>query len=85
MALTIKNPETIALARALASQTDMTQTGAITLALRQALEAAETADSDRAARVEAILQSIWATRSPGEAGRVERNARALFDQNGLPA
>ena len=85
MALTLKNPETIRLARNLASQTGMTQTAAITTALRQALSASEDQASHRAGRVDAMLRQIWATNSPEESRRVHRNMDSLYNESGLPA
>lgn len=82
MALTIKNPETIGLARALARRSGTTQTGAITMALRQALDAIDT--DGRAARVEAILSHVW-NLGADVAETVRRNTAELYDERGLPA
>gem|GEM_PF-2676580 len=84
MALTIKNPETVSLAREYALSTGMTQTGAITVALRQALDAADTSLGRRTERVEAILQRIWAGNTPEKAARIRQNLDDLYDERGLP-
>jgi len=62
----------------------MTQTGAITVALRHALATTAAERNSRAAQVEAILRQIWATRSPKEANRVMQNTDSLYDELGLP-
>ena len=86
MALTIKNPETIALTRELAQKTGRTQTAAITEAVRTALvEASKPTYEEREARVNAVMQDIWASAPPGEADRVKRNMDELYDEWGLPA
>jgi len=86
MALTIKNPETIALTRELAQKTGRTQTAAITEAVRTALvEASKPTYAEREARVNAVLQDIWASAPPGEAERIQKNMDELYDEWGLPA
>ena len=85
MALTIKNPETIDLAQDLARRLNTTQTGAITLALRQALSHEQSARAANAARADEILQQIWHTTSPRDAERIRRNLNDLYDERGLPA
>jgi len=84
VALTIKNPETVELARTLARQTGTTQTGAITAALRQALDSTPTRTSQRAAQVQEILHQVWARQSSAEAKRIKQNTDNLYNQRGLP-
>jgi len=83
MALTIKNPDTISLARQLADELDMTQTGAITYALRRAIDTTEARQKAKAERVDRILHEIWASAPPGEAERIHRNMDDLYDDQGL--
>jgi len=85
MALTIKNPETISLAKDLAHRTGMTQTGAVTMALRQVLAETQEQAGIQADRVKAILEHIWANQSPEEANRIKQNSDKLYDERGLPA
>jgi antitoxin VapB len=83
MALTIKNPETISLARRLAQQTGTTQTGAITTALQQALMV--TSPDAKRTRVDAILHDIWSRQTPADYSRIEQNLAGLYDERGLPS
>jgi len=83
MALTIKNPETISLARQLADELDMTQTGAITYALRRAIDTTEARQAAKAERVDRLLHEIWSSAPPGEAARIQRNMDDLYDDEGL--
>jgi hypothetical protein len=85
MALTIKNPETVRLAKALAHQAGMTQTGAITYSLRRCLAELDSPESARRARVERILESVWRGSSAREAARVATNLDGLYNDQGLPA
>jgi len=85
MALTIKNPETIALTQELARRTGQTQTAAITQAVRQAL-AVPTKDSMEAKqrRVDRILQEIWADMTPEKSRLIRQDMEDLYDEQGLP-
>ena len=83
MALTIKNPQTISLARDFAGRLGTTQTAAITVALQQALDTGSV--DDRAARVDEILHHVWSSASDGDSERVRRNLTELYDEKGLPA
>ena len=86
MALTIKNPETIALTRELARKTGQTQTGAITEAVRAALEReSQPSYEEREARVNAVMQEIWATMTPERKREIHQNMDDLYDEWGLPA
>ena len=86
MALTIKNPETIALTRELAQKTGRTQTAAITEAVRTALvEASKPTYAEREARVNAIMEKIWATMTPERKREIDQNMDDLYDEWGLPA
>ena len=85
VALNIKNSQTVELARRLASQTGMTQTGAITYALRRSLEPESGAgSSSRRARVDRLLQVIWQSHADGDDRRIQRNMDGLYDHQGLP-
>jgi len=85
MALTIKNPETIALTRELARRTGQTQTAALTEAVRQALSVATQESMEaKERRVNAILQKLWSNQPAGEADRIRQNMEALYDEQGLP-
>jgi len=83
MALTIKNPETISLARQLADELDMTQTGAITYALRRAIDTTEARQKAKAERVDRILHEIWATNTPEKIAAIKQRMDDLYDDQGL--
>jgi len=87
MALTIKNPETVSLARELAQRIGMNQTATITFALRQALATIDPAadEGNRAARVDALLHQIWANTSTEATRRARQTMADLYDDRGLPA
>ncbi len=86
MALSIKNAETEALARDLATRTDNSVTGAITDALRHQLELLDATDDDAAfARLERLraisadAANRWPRTDAGDA------TAWLYDERGLPA
>jgi len=83
MALTIKNPETISLARQLADELEMTQTGAITYALRHVIDTSEAKQKAKSERVDRLLRDIWASAPADEAKRVQANMDTLYDEQGL--
>jgi len=83
MALTIKNLETISLARQLAGELEMTQTGAITYALQQTIGASGSRRKARAERVDELLCEIWDSAPPDEVQRIQANMDGLYDELGL--
>jgi len=86
MSLTIKNPETVALIRDLAQKTGLTQTAAITQAVRQALVVAKPDNLDvRRGRVESILRQVWADMTPSRVAEIQQSMDALYNDAGLPA
>jgi antitoxin VapB len=85
MALTIKNVETVRLARALAQQTGLTQTGAITFALRRALAESDNAEAARRRHIEQTLHRIWGESTAAEGERIQSTMDNLYDELGLPA
>jgi hypothetical protein len=85
MALTIKNSQTIELAKRLAARTGMTQTGAITHALTRSLaETSASGPAGRRAKVDRVLQGIWLSAPPDESERIQRAMDGLYDDRGLP-
>jgi hypothetical protein len=85
VALTIKNPETIALARQLAQDQGLTQTGAITEALKRSLaETSESSAASRRSRVNRLLQTIWQNAPAGQCERIGQAMANLYDDRGLP-
>ncbi len=84
MSLNIKNEETCALARELAELTGETQTGAITVALRERLER-EKRERNAEAEVEEMLsfgKRVASRLRPGPSS-VE-HGEFLYDERGLP-
>jgi len=70
-------------ARQLADELEMTQTGAITYALQQTIDASVAKRKARAERVDELLGEIWAGAPAGEVRRVQANLDGLYDEQGL--
>ena len=84
MSLNIKNPETCRLADELASLTGETNTGAITLALRECLEREKRGRSveDRVRELHAVGRRCARLLSEGTAAVARSDL--LYDEHGLP-
>ena len=85
MALTLKNTETVELARELAARVGTNQTAAITWALRQGLAVLETSDDPRPQQVNRLLTQIWEKNSSVKSAVIDRRMADLYDGLGLPA
>ena len=85
MALTLKNPETVELARELAARLGTNQTAAITWALRRGLAAVQSPIDARGQRVERLLTQIWAKGSEQKNSVIGQRMADLYDDRGLPA
>lgn len=85
MPLSIKNPETERLARALAAATGQSVTNALTMALRRTLEESERSGDHRARALAEgrRLSADTAARWPEELRLVD-HGEMLYDDHGLP-
>lgn len=86
MSLNIKNPETHRLVKELAEQTGLSQTAAVTFAVRAQLDQirAERGD-DPEARVQRMLELAAEMRGMAPAGYFDQDFDALlYDEMGLP-
>ncbi|BBU24280.1 type II toxin-antitoxin system VapB family antitoxin [Mycobacterium xenopi] len=92
MGLNIKNEETTALVRELAKRTGLTQTAAITEAVRAKLAELDRDQTDtqrrrerRHARVRQLLNELHSSLTDVERAQLKDAERELYDQAGLPS
>jgi antitoxin VapB len=91
MGLNIKNEETIALVRELAKRTGLSQTGAITDAVRSKLAELDRDDGSkhgrdaRRANVQRLLSELRNSVTAAERARVKEAEQQLYDDAGLPS
>lgn len=86
MSLNIKNEQTVALVRELASRTGLSQTSAVEEAVRAALAEFD-AGGSRAARREQIsrlLAELDHSLTSDQKRRIRNEERALYNDDGLP-
>ena len=84
MSLNIKNEQTVALVRELASRTGLSQTGAVEEAVRAKLAEFDAGGAARRAQVSRLLAELDQSLTSDQKRRIREERNALYNDDGLP-